>query len=1753
MKKPSLSWIFDFLLIVVLIFGAYFRLIGPNWTLDELWLGLTGRGEIPVLVSDWDESQHLHPDERFLTMVSSAISPVTGCSDAGLSVSDCPNSQKQWLSISQYFDTEKSPLNPANRGYTFFVYGTLPLFLVRYVAELTGMTGYDEIALAGRQMSALIDLGSVFLLYLIASRLYGRRVGLLAAAFSALAVMPIQQSHFYTVDNFPTFFMLLSAYFALDVAQAGRMRVDGLGGGWEAALRGLLTSRLFRASIFFGLATGMAMASKLNAAPVAGLLPLALLIHFWKSLQEPEDFEEPEDSEGPDEREEPDESDDLEEPEDVEISYVSPASSDSASSVSSGPSGSSTPSTSSRDYLWTLAGFLVLGAFFTIIAFRIFQPYAFSGPGFFGFLPNPAWVQTISEQRMQASGDVDFPPALQWARRSATYSFENLVSWGLGLPLGLLAFAGLAYMGWRIIRGEAQQHLLLWFWTLAYFLWQSMEWNPTMRYQLPIYPLLAMMAAWLVFNGPRWRTAQGRTNPLCVAFYGLLGAAVLASTFAWAHAFTRIYTRDHARVQATRWIYQNVPGPLNVRVVEDGKVLQQPLPFQRGFILTPATPLVTQFNAKHSGQLRELTFAHALDSRFVGSQVVTFTISKDYTFEPDAILASATVQDDFSAPENSRGKPYTVRFDTTARLEAGQDYHLRIETDGELTFSGSVVVSETDWDDGLPLRMDGYDGYGGIYEGGLKFQAYWDDNEDKLQLFYEALDGGDYLFISSNRQWGTTTRVPKRYPLTTAFYYALLGCPADADVLNCYATARPGDYQGILGYELIQVFDSYPTLDLGDFGSWEFNNQLADEAFTVYDHPKVLLFKKSESYDPQVVRDILSSVDLTQVIRLTPRRAADFPGGDMTPRVCLDQAGLCHLLGAPEAAQLTGQGLGTASFGMMFSPERYAVQRAGGDWNALFSYDYLQNRFPVLGLLLWYLFLFVLGVVTYPLLRLLMPGLRDGGYPLARFAGLMLLAWLAWFGASLGSVYTRTTISMAFGLIIALGLLSARYQRESLREEIRTRGRYFLVVEALFLAFFLVDLFIRIGNPDLWHPAKGGERPMDFAYFNAVLKSTTFPPYDPWFAGGYINYYYYGFVLVGTPVKLLALTPSIAYNFLLPSLFAMLALGGFSAAWNLFDRARKQQDDEEETAFRFFDGRLMAGFGAAVGLVLVGNLGTIRTIYQALQKLAVGNETFNNPDVWIPQRWGWALQGFFKTLTGNPLPVPTGEWYWNPSRVLPPGSGNEITEFPLFTFIYSDLHAHMIALPIMTLAVAWAVSTLFARGLSPKRWLATLAFGGLVIGALRPTNTWDFPTYLALGAIVTLYAFIRYAEIDWLPLKTGLPPILLRGLLGLAAVGALVFFALALYQPYAQWFGLGYSEVNRWEGSRTPIWSYWTHWGLFLYVIILWMGWETVQWLAQTPLSALKKLKPYVTLIELSLVAFLVALGLIMFVGGAKIAWFILPLAAWALLLILRPNQPEAKRMALFLIGTALAITLFVELFALSGDLGRMNTIFKLYMQAWVLFAIAAGLALASTLADLDGWTPGWRKFWQTGLLIFFSAAFLFTLTGSFDKMRDRMAAGVPLTLDSMEFMAHATYWDGEEMDLSQDYRAIRWLQANVPASPVIVEGHAPEYRWGSRFSIYTGLPSVIGWNWHQRQQRTLTPDTWVWSRVNDVRDFYETADIAAARAFLEKYDARYIIVGQMERNYYVPGGLLKFETYEGRLWREVYRDGETVIYEVIP
>jgi uncharacterized membrane protein len=148
--------------------------------------------------------------------------------------------------------------------------------------------------------------------------------------------------------------------------------------------------------------------------------------------------------------------------------------------------------------------------------------------------------------------------------------------------------------------------------------------------------------------------------------------------------------------------------------------------------------------------------------------------------------------------------------------------------------------------------------------------------------------------------------------------------------------------------------------------------------------------------------------------------------------------------------------------------------------------------------------------------------------------------------------------------------------------------------------------------------------------------------------------------------------------------------------------------------------------------------------------------------------------------------------------------------------------------------------------------------------------------------------------------------------------------------------------------------------------------------------------------------------------------------------------------------------------------------------------------------------------------------------------------------------MNYAHYDDfGQRLDLSEDYRAIRWMQDNVQGSPVIVEANCPEYHWCTRFTVYTGLPGIVGWNWHQRQQRVFN-STWVEARVTEIGNFYNALDDEFTKEFLERYDVRYIVVGQLERAAYTPEGIAKFERLNGGYWQEVYRDGNTAIYEVI-
>ncbi|MBI3913939.1 MAG: glycosyltransferase family 39 protein, partial [Chloroflexi bacterium] len=1105
-------------LTVILVFGAGVRLIGVNW----------------------DEDQHLHPDERFLTMVETSLT-LPGAKNSG---STAPAVCAKW---GGYFDTACSPLSPYNHNFGFFVYGTFPIFLTRIVGDVLTMTGYGEINLVGRVLSALFDLSTVLIIFFIGRRMYDVRVAILGAFFLAASVLDIQQSHFFTVDTFTNVPILLAFWFALDI-------IDGKG---------------VRAFVFGGAAFGLALAGRINIAPFAAVLIAAAALRAYLAAEKS--------------RQENRAADSIPSGAAASLSANFPARNlfvpIQPDRVISEPKPASL-----APYARAFGG-LVACALIALIAFRIFQPYAANGPNFFApRLPhidmskgplvagldvalfwaggvNPIFADNMNSINDFITGKVDFPPNHQWTDRTAyVFPFENIVLWGLGLPLGLAAWAGFALAAYELVFKKRWEHLLIVLWIGITFAYTGQQFAKTIRYFLQLYPFLCLLAGYLLVK--LWdRVAQdtGHRTPDSGLFKVLgpmslvlsLFAIVIGYTIFWSLAFTSIYTRPVSRVTASRWIFENVP-------------------------------------------------------------------------------------------------------------------------------VGSVIANEH-WDDPLPLRVDGKDPFGGMYRGlksssdGL-MQWYAEDTPEKRAQAIAWLDEADYIVLSSNRLYAAIPRLPMRYPLTTKYYEWLFG--------------------GTLGFENVATITSRPQL----FGI-EIADDNAEESFTVYDHPKVLIFKKTAGYSHGNTAALFNSVNLDEVYRFQPVQATQ------------------------------------AKTALLLTDRDREDQRLGGTWRDIFDPDDLINRVPVF---VWLALTTLLGWLAFPLAFVAFCALADRGYIFAKALGILIPAFLAWIFASVHLLsFSRASIFIAILLMAAASAFVSWRRRGALIVFVREHARILIVEEIFFLLFFAFFLLIRYSNPDLWHPNFGGEKPMDFAYLNAVIKSTWFPPYDPWFAGGFINYYYYGFVLTATLIKFSGIVPEVAYNLAIPLYFALTAMGAFSVVFNLIFKKHAAT----RRAFAF------ALLGALL-VTVIGNLGELGVVLESLVRMGGGAISES------PFRVAASLlAGIGRIFDGAPLDVPIGNWYWTATRIIP----DTINEFPFFTFLYADLHAHLMALPYTLVALGFAVNFALRGNEHPERSEAKskevvqskdnalrtilarvslgdvveIALASLVVGALRPLNTWDYPTYLA--------------------------------------------------------------------------------------------------------------------------------------------------------------------------------------------------------------------------------------------------------------------------------------------------------------------------------------------------------------------------------------------------------------------------------------
>ncbi|MGI5838028.1 MAG: DUF2298 domain-containing protein, partial [Chloroflexota bacterium] len=806
------------------------------------------------------------------------------------------------------------------------------------------------------------------------------------------------------------------------------------------------------------------------------------------------------------------------------------------------------------------------------------------------------------------------------------------------------------------------------------------------------------------------------------------------------------------------------------------------------------------------------------------------------------------------------------------------------------------------WDDSLPLHVADSTGKPGDYVF-VTMPMYDPENESKRQELFRRLAQVDYIILSSNRLYGSIPRVPESYPMATAYYSML--------------------FDGRLGFDLVATFTSYPAL-----GPFQFNDDKADESFTVYDHPKVLIFKKSAAYSQERVAQLLGSIPLNQVVPVNQ--------------------------------------IGKKGSGLLLSEEIRKAQEVGGTWSAIYNPEDLANRFPILS---WWLALQLMGVLALPFTWRLFARYYDRGYGLAKLLGLLLTAYIAWLLPSLKIVpFGRWSILAGLIIIGSLSALAIKGQVVRFRDYLSSQRRVFLIHELVFLAAFALMLLIRARNPDLWHLAFGGEKPMEFAFLNAVAKSTYFPPYDPWFAGGYINYYYFGYVIVATVMRLTGIVPSVAFNLAIASIFSLTAAGLFSFGFNYYMSNRPARGPIGwRRAF-------IGGTSAIILVLLVGNLDGLVQRLEALWKLG-GLQVKSM----LPM-----LEGALKTLAGLWAVTIGGKSmppfdFWRSTRVIGPENPTPISEFPYFTFLYGDLHPHMIAMPLATLAIGLALSIVWQgvkgrgdaetgrRGEGPhplSERLLTIAVGGLVVGALQATNSWDYPTYMGLlAAAFILAAYVRDKGFT----ATGV-------LIAVLSTAAIYVVAMLLFLPFTRAYELFYNGIDP-SPAKTSLPHYLVIFGFFLFAIGSTLiadiansrthrFWFSYLWdrFTRSPKAA-RRQQLISRLVHLSPI--MEATSYILFgLGAAALVALVAKLYLVALLLLfgafliltlfIRDASPE-KLLVILFAGIGLALTLGVEFVTIKGDIGRMNTVFKFYLQAWFLFGIASAIGIIDTLFH-------WRK-----------------------------------------------------------------------------------------------------------------------------------------------------------------------------------------------
>lgn len=675
----------------------------------------------------------------------------------------------------------------------------------------------------------------------------------------------------------------------------------------------------------------------------------------------------------------------------------------------------------------------------------------------------------------------------------------------------------------------------------------------------------------------------------------------------------------------------------------------------------------------------------------------------------------------------------------------------------------------------------------------------------------------------------------------------------------------------------------------------------------------------------------------------------------------------------------------------------------------------------------WLAIVSVLAAAFAPLAWWLCRPLTSRGAGVVVPLAMLAAVWPGWFmSAGFGLPFASW---MPWATVVASGAVGwALLARQRALD--RRRLAFLAITAGCWLVLFLAAVWVRGFTPDL----TGTEKPMDAAFLSASTIASRMPPADPWFAGQPINYYYLGYVLFGTPARMAGIPATTAYNLAIPTLFASSFMAAACFGW---DAVRPW------TTRRL---ALTAATAAGIGLALAGNL------YAPLAILRNGAAAID--------AWWW------DTAVGIG---------WRSSRIVCDGpridgacafpAVETINEFPFFSFLLADLHPHLMALPLTLLVLTLALARYTA---GPVVWRSRVwawpVAAGAIAGALYAANSWDFPTvFVALLGAAWLAnrdkpmrvlreagLMVVAALVAWFPFWTAFDPPTggaVTGLPGWLAGIPVLPRLLATFGMHA--------------GERTSIIEFATIFGIPL----LLCGWLLASGVRRSGADSEDDGR------------FSLPIWLVGFVGGLALLAVLLrgPVlllaggyAAIALWLLVRGRLDPPRTVATALVALGSILCAGVELIYIRDVFdSRMNTLFKIYYQAWTLYALAGAIALALLWSATRAPVPRAGLALATGLaavaLLAYPVVATRQWTEGFADWRG---------LDGVAFARNA-YPD--------EHAAILWLRENAGPGDVVLEAAGCSYQPNgdlpfNRVSAYSGVPTVIGWANHERQWRGGQP-----------------------------------------------------------------------------